>query len=461
MDRIYTTPPAPEREGGNLNLMILLRNGTFIDWQTLEFCKADILVETGINGGLQFPLTPKPSTGSKPLTPDPSLQGRGEMPVAGIERTIECTGKFITRSFANGHHHVYSALARGMPAPKKNPENFREILRYIWWNLDRALDNEMIYASALVTAMDCAKKGVTFVIDHHASPFAIEGSLETIARAFDEVGAGHLLCYEISDREGKDNAAKGLAETAGYLSKRQGLVGLHASFTVGDNTLKQAVDLAALAKSGIHIHVAEDRSDQEHCVEHYHQRVIERLSDKGILQFPKTILAHCLHLDDHERGLVEGSPAWVVENMESNLNNSVGFFNSKGLGPRIMFGTDGMHSDMLRSARSAFFAGHNSDRISYGGTYRRFRNVHHYLHSNGFEGDGENNLVVLDYDSPTPFNKDNFLGHFLFGLESAHISHVISRGKLIVEAGKILTADEPEILKESRVQAKRLWERMA
>ncbi len=431
--------------------MLLLKNSTYIDWQTLEFKRTDILVEEGPGGGIRF---------LNALTPDPSPGGRGENPVPETQRIIDCSGKFITKSFANGHHHVYSALSRGMPAPKKNPVNFQEILQYIWWNLDKALDLEMIRASALVTAMACAKNGVTCVIDHHASPDAVNGSLETIAGAFDEVGVGHLLCYEISDRDGKAIAQKGLDESAEYLSHRPGLVGLHASFTVGDITLKQAVRLAEKTNSGIHIHVAEDTSDQEHCLEHYHQRVIERLSDSGVLQFPKTILAHCLHLDDHERGLVEGSPAWVVQNMESNLNNSVGFFNSKGLGNRIMFGTDGMHSDMLRSARSAFFAGHNFDTIDYGETYRRFRNVHLYLQSNGFSGNGDNNLVVLDYDSPTPVSGDNFTGHFLFGLESNHITHVISKGELIIEDRKIITVDENQILANSVKQAMRLWSRM-
>lgn len=418
--------------------MLLLKNGTYIDWQTLEFKRTDILVEEGTEGVISF------------FEP--------HMPVT--QRIIDCTGKFITKSFANGHHHVYSALARGMPPPKKNPENFLEILQYIWWNLDKALDMEMIRANALVTAMACAKNGVTFVIDHHASPNAVSGSLETIVQAFDEVGVGHLLCYEISDRDGTEIARMGLTETTDYLAKRQGLVGLHASFTVGDETLTQAVRLAERTNSGIHIHVAEDKSDEEHCVAHYHQRVVGRLSELGALQFPKTILAHCLHLDDHERSLVEGSPAWIVQNMESNLNNSVGFFNSKGLGRSIMLGTDGMHSDMLRSARSAFLAGHNFDTIDYAETYRRFRNVHHYLYSNGFPGDGDNNLIVMDYDSPTPLTADNFLGHFIFGFGSQNISHVISRGKLILEDGKITGVDEAKVMEESRLQAKKLWRRM-
>jgi len=420
-------------------MSILLSNGTYIHPTTLKFTKTDILVEEGIDGDIFF---------------------TEYEPSGDIRKVIDCTGKYITHSFANGHHHVYSALARGMGAPAKNPENFLEILQYIWWTLDKALDPEMIRSSALVTAMACAKNGVTFAIDHHASPNSVEGSLEIIAKAFDEVGVGHLLCYEISDRDGMAIALHGLNETADYLSKHDGLVGLHASFTVSDQTLQQALELASRTNSGIHVHVAEDKADQDHCKSVYRKRVVERFSEAGVLDFPKTILGHCLHLNDHERELLAKSPAWVVQNMESNLNNGVGYFNSKGLSDRIMLGTDGMHSDMLRSAKAAFFAGHQTDHIDYAETYRRFRNVHNYLDSNGFTGNGDNNLVVLDYDTPTPLNSSNFLGHFLFGMEARHVQHVVSQGKLIVENGSILNVNETEILKEARHQAMRLWEKM-
>lgn len=419
--------------------MILLKNATFIHWETLEFREGDILVESGIDGKIKTNFTPEEAKNAK---------------------VIDCTGKYVTRAFACGHHHVYSALARGMGAPKKNPVNFTEILQYVWWTLDKALDLPSIRSSALVTAMACAKNGVAFVIDHHASPFAVKSSLETIAKAFDEVGVGHLLCYEITDRDGLDIAQKGLEETDTYLSNRPGLVGLHASFTLGDDTLKRAVDLAHKHNSGIHIHVAEDKADQNHCVETYGKRVVERLSEAGVLEFSKTILGHCLHLSDKERQRIADSPAWVVQNTESNLNNAVGHFNSSGLGNRLMLGTDGMHSDMIRSAQSAFFAGHLHDAIDYPGAWHRFRNVHRYLHQNGISGDGDNNLVVLDYDPPTPFRPDNFFGHFLFGWESGMVQHVISNGNLIVENGVLTKVNEAAILDEAREEAAKLWSRM-
>jgi cytosine/adenosine deaminase-related metal-dependent hydrolase len=345
-----------------------------------------------------------------------------------------------------------------MGVPKKIPRNFREILEYVWWTLDKQLDRELIETSALATAMECARKGSTFVIDHHASPFKVTGSLEIIANAFRKVGVSHLLCYETSDREGMVIAGEGLDETAAYLKEHQGLVGLHASFTVSNETLDRAVRLMHELDSGIHIHVAEDSWDQEHCLSEYGKRVVERLSDAGVLASPKSILVHCLHLDERERELVMNSPAWVAENCESNLNNRVGYFNGTGLGENIMLGTDGMHSDMLQSMKAAFFSGQGHDAISYYSAYRRLRNVHRYLGGNGFTGDGENNLVVLDYDPPTPVTKENFIGHLLFGISSAHITDVISGGRLIVRNRKLTTVDEQEIMKESRKQAARLWE---
>ncbi len=282
-----------------------LKNATYIDWETFEFSNTDIKIGEGLDGNIEF-LSP-----GNPIPEEP--------------RIIDCTGKYVTKSFAVGHHHVYSALARGMPAPKKTPENFREILKYIWWNLDKNLDLEMIEASALVTAMDCAKNGATFAVDHHASPNAIKGSLETIANAFEKVGVSHLLCYEVTDRDGIDKATQGLEETENYLQNNQGLVGLHASFTVGEETLKKAVDVANKYNSGIHIHVAEDKYDQEFCIENYGKRVVERFNDTGVLNSSKTILGHCFHLNESERQILNSSPAWIVQNIESNLKTKLDF----------------------------------------------------------------------------------------------------------------------------------------
>jgi putative selenium metabolism protein SsnA len=417
---------------------LLLKNATYIDWKTLDLCVKDIIVRHN-DDNIQ-------------LVSDTG--GATEYPDAEV---LDCTGKLVTRAFAVGHHHAYSALTRGMDAPRKSPRNFLEILQYVWWTLDKHLDIEMIESCALVTAMECAKAGATFVIDHHSSPFVVTGSLEIIAQAFEKVGLSHLLCYEVSDRDSRAIAREGLDETERYMRDHQGLVGLHASFTVSDETLASAVEMMINTNSGIHIHVAEDGYDQEECIRQHGKRVVERLADAGVLGSSKTILVHCLHLDESERDRIKNSPVWVAENCESNLNNNVGFFNGAGLGDNIMLGTDGMHSDMLQSVKAAYFTGQRFDYIIPAIAYQRFSNVHRYLSENAFRGDGDNNLVVIDYESPTPVTSDNFLDHFLFGISSRHISDVISNGRLIVKNRKIITVNEQEIMKEARRQASRLW----
>ncbi|UCE51888.1 MAG: amidohydrolase family protein [Desulfobacterales bacterium] len=425
-------------------MTLYLKNATYIDWKTLKFYSTHLAVSPWVDGDIRL---------LDALPPESEL--------SADDSVFDCSRRLVTKSFACGHHHIYSALARGMPAPAKNPKNFSEILEYIWWRVDKALDTEMIEASALVSALYCVKNGVTFVIDHHASPFAVEGSLETIAEAFDRVGISHLLCYEISDRDGDGAREKGLQETDNYLkSGRQGHVGLHASFTVGHDLLKKAVALAQKHTTGIHVHVAEDQADQEACLKDYNQRVLERYCDAGLLDLAKSILAHCIHLSEKEKGLLRSSDVWVVQNVESNQNNNVGFANYKELGDHVMLGTDGMHSDMLRSAKAAFLAGQAIEGLDLAGIYRRFRNVHEYIRTNGFCGDGDNNLVILDYNSPTEINVDNFLGHFIYGLESSHVDSVISCGQLVVKNKKLLTMGEDEILAFSREMGNRLWEKL-
>ncbi len=396
-------------------------------------------------------------------------EGEGEAAGAGVELVeriperafrLQCDGRLVVRAFAIAHHHIYSALARGMPAPRRAPRSFVEILELVWWNLDRALDLDMVTACAAAAGIEALKCGTTFIIDHHSSPNAVEGSLHAIAAALDRVGVGHLLCCELSDRDGSERLAAGFAETERYLRGHDGLVGLHASFTVSDDTLDRAVDLARRTNSGIHVHVAEAAADEENCVAWHGCRVVERLARRGALELPKTLLAHCLHLDDAERGCVRDSKAWVVQNPESNRHNAVGTVTAQGIGDRILLGTDGMHSDALQSLRAAYLDGQVTGGLAPGDAHRRLRRAHDYLAANGVRGAGANDLVVLDYAPPTPIDAANWPAHAVYGLSRADVRHVIRQGRLLVEDRVVTTVDEEEVLAHARAQARRLWARL-
>ena len=249
------------------------------------------------------------------------------------------------------HHHLYSTLARGMPATAKTPKNFLEILQQVWWRLDAALDNEMIYWSAMLGACEALMNGTTCIIDHHESPNCIEGSLSTIARACNQVGVRVNACYGVTDRWDNDGnlhskvspiskmthaAQRGLAECDRYLSEGgRGMVGAHAAFTCSDETLNAASELAARHKTGVHIHVAEGQDDS-----HAGAR-LENLSQDNWL------LIHAVHLDRKLHGR-------IVHNPRSNMNNSVGYAKPSTLSNNVLLGTDGIGADMFEEARLAY-----------------------------------------------------------------------------------------------------------
>ena len=233
------------------------------------------------------------------------------------------------------HTHLYSALARGMPAPSHTPRTFPEILELVWWRLDRALDLEMLHWGARLGALEALEAGTTAIVDHHSSPGAIEGSLDVIAQACAEVGVRVVCCYEVTDRNGADGAKAGLAENERFVrAGGRGLVGAHACFTLTDETLDAVCGLAADLDVGVHIHVAEDPVDEGAGV-----RLSDRTADSWIL-------AHAVHLDRSLAGT-------VVHNPRSNLNNAVGYGRPARF-PRVALGTDGIGADMLEEFRLAF-----------------------------------------------------------------------------------------------------------
>ena len=192
----------------------------------------------------------------------------------------------------------------------------------------------------------------------------------------------------------------------------------------------------------------------------YGKQVVERFHDAGVLSLSKSILGHCTHLTDHEKALLGGSGVWVVQNVESNQNNNVGVTGYDTLTANVMLGTDGMHCDMLRSAKAAFLTGQATEGIGLDTIYHRFRNIHRYISEFGGGGDGDNNLVILNYDAPTEVTPDNFLGHFVYGLDARHVETVIAKGRVIVEQGRATRVDEGEVLAFAREMGRKLWEKM-
>lgn len=255
----------------------------------------------------------------------------------------------ITPGMVCAHHHLYSALARGMPPPPQTPHNFPEILEQIWWRLDQALDLDMIYWSAKLGALEALLAGTTGIVDHHESPNAIEGSLSVIAQACAEVGVRVSCAYGVTDRHGPEGAERGLEENRRYLSEGgTGLVGIHAAFTCSDQTLEAAAGLAEELGVGVHIHVCEDRADRG---------APDRIRH---LSRDNWLLAHGVHLVDNH-----GLAGTIAHNPRSNLNNAVGYARPARFSNPVVLGSDGIGAAMLEEFGLAYVC-HRADEVTAG-----------------------------------------------------------------------------------------------
>jgi len=388
-------------------------------------------------------------------------------------------GCVVLPAFAVGHTHLYSALACGMPPPRLSPTSFLEILERVWWRLDKALDDETVHVSALVGAVAAARMGAAFVVDHHASPNAIDGSLDRIASALDIVGVRGALCYETSDRDGPERRDAGLRENERFLARRQSgethhgaLVGAHAPFTLEDGTLDALKDLAQRSGAGLHVHVAEDETDGADAQKRG-QDLAARLERLGADR-PGSIVAHAVHLPGPSIDALTRAGAWVVTNARSNMNNAVGL--SRAAGPRVALGTDGIGADMIAEAQAHFFrhaeakdglAGLAVARLAasqalarlLGGDARRGAVPAEERAPRVAPGERAD-LAILAYDPATPLTEANLAGHVLFGWSSALVRDTMVGGRFVLRDRVIQTLDEAALLAKARVLAKRLWERM-
>ena len=389
---------------------------------------------------------------------------------AGVARR-DCSGTLVLPGNVCAHHHLYSALSRGMPYHLDPPRNFLQILQRVWWRLDRALDESSVRLSALAGGLDALHAGTTTVIDHHASPNFIDGSLDVIADALAELGLRSVLCYEVTDRDGMARAAAGVAENQRFLARprrlARGMVGAHASFTLGGDTLQACAEAALAAGVGVHIHVAEDGADQQDAQARYGMSVIDRLGRAGLLG-PGALLAHCVHVCGREIADIASAGAAVAHNARSNMNNRVGYSPLAHGGARVALGTDGIGGDMITESQVAFFrateAGATADpgwplrRIAEGARIagRSFGEPAHGTIAPGAPAD----LTVLSYPSPAPLTAENLPGHWVFGVSAGQVRDVIVAGELVVADRHSTRVDEAEIAQHAAHEAKLLWARL-
>lgn len=446
-----------------------LQNATILDFDPLRIRQADIHIRAGRIASITDPTYVR---GSAPAS---ERDEHGTV----VPFRYDCTGKVVIPGLVVGHHHLYSALAVGMPPPKKTPRNFVEILEQVWWKLDQALDDEAVYMSALVGAAEAARCGVTSIIDHHASPRAIAGSLDRIRDAMALVGMRGVLCYEVTDRHGPDGAKAGLEENTRFLRSAAqasqgaaasrtfgGLVGAHASFTLNDDTMAQLADLADQFGTGVHIHVAEDPADVEDCRRRTGGKgLIARLAQYRLLR-PGTLIAHGTHLTPDEIAQAREAGCTFAHQPRSNMNNSVGYAPIAAMAKgELLLGTDGIDGDLFAESKTAWFKARDAHAdLSFGAPLSWMANSARFAGRclgepslGKIEADAPADLVVLDYPRNTPLTSANALGHWFFGAGARMVESVYAQGRPVILHGKFTDEKIEQELSRAPQIAQRVW----
>ena len=407
------------------------------------------------------------------MGPGPELMGQYPE-----DETVDARGQYVMPGNICAHTHFYGAYARGMGIPGDAPKDFPEILERLWWPLDMALDEEGVRYSALVFAVDAIKNGTTTLFDHHASPNFIDGSLDVIGDVLQEAGLRGVLCYEVTDRNGKDGARAGIKENVRMIDRVKGnprlgaAFGLHASLTLSEETL-QASRQAVGDDVGFHIHVGEHQADEYDSLKRSGMRVVERLQKHGMLG-PKTIVAHGVHIDPQEAVLLAESGTWLTHQPRSNMNNAVGVAAVEDflrLGIPVGIGTDGFYHAMWEEWKTAYFLHKvhhldprrmNAMDIIQMGIHNNAALANTYLPGarlGVIEPGASADLIFVDYHPYTPLSAGNLPWQIVFGIQESMITSTMVDGRFLMRDGELLTLDEKAIAAKARELAPEIWSR--
>jgi len=400
----------------------------------------------------------------------------GDYPQATLK---EMHGRIVMPGIVCAHNHFYSGLSRGIMAQIPPCPDFISTLKNLWWRLDRALDEESLYYSGLICALEAIKSGCTSVIDHHASPHYIAGSLSTLRNAFLKAGLRGMTCFETTDRNGgMEELEAGIEENVNFArlidnarsaGKERYLVeahiGAHAPFTVPDAGLAMLSGAVKLTGRGLHIHAAEDKYDVSHSHDKYGKDLLVRLNEFDLLN-SKTLIAHGLYLSKEDIRLLNEKDGFLVHNARSNMNNHVGYNHQLAEYHNLALGTDGIGSDMFEEMKFAFFKHRDAGGPLWPDSFTRYLwNGNSLLGRNfnakfgclapGYKAD----LTICDYLSPTPLQAENIGGHLAFGMGSSSVHSVMIDGVMVYEDRQFAFDCEP-IYAEARKVAAKMWRRM-
>ena len=394
-------------------------------------------------------------------------------PIMG-DNIYDAGGAVITIPQVNFHDHFYSRLAKGLNI-KGSLDSFHNILHNLWWKLDRGLSLSMVEASAKMSIIESIKNGTTYIFDHHASMNAISTSLNVIADSLISHNLRGVLCFEATDRNGIKIADASLKENINFIESYENMdiksmLGLHASFTISDDTLEAAAEFVKDYNLGIHIHLCEDTIDRVLSKEITGKFPVQRLDYYGLLN-DKSILAHGIYLTKKDCEIIDDMGPSLAFNPDSNLNNSVGTPDFIGLPESIpmLMGTDGMHANPGRSMKNVFLLMRGSG-IPFEEAFHRISKIYfdqisfakkYFDDFSTLNLHDRADLVVWDYTPPTPITSNSFFSHYIYGILERTPKAVIQAGNFLLKDKLLIGIDENEVNANIYEQGEKLFRKFS
>jgi putative selenium metabolism protein SsnA len=397
------------------------------------------------------------------------------------EDILDGKGQLLMPGLICAHTHFYGAFSRGMAIPGSAPADFPEILQKLWWPLDQSLLQEDIKYSAYIFLIDAIKHGATTLFDHHASPNYITGSLDLIEDALNETGVRGVVCYEVTDRGGKERTEAGIAENIRMIDKLSkghddGLVkatfGMHASLTLSEETL--ALSRKQVPENcGVHIHVGEHQVDEYDCLEKTGERIIDRLNRHNFLG-EKSIIAHGVHLDQKEIQQLIETKTWLSHQPRSNMNNAVGIGDIDSMlraGLKVCLGNDGFSNAMWDEWRTCYLVHKcwnrdprrmNGNNVVQMGAYNNSDLATKFFDGTRIgriEVGAKADLILVDYHPITEMNTGNLPWQILFGFRDSMVTMTMVNGKILMKDRELLTINEGEVSEKAVKLSKEVWKR--
>jgi cytosine/adenosine deaminase-related metal-dependent hydrolase len=398
------------------------------------------------------------------------------------EEVVSARKSVVIPGLQCAHTHFYGLLLTGSPwfGKIEPPTDFQQNLQRIWWALDVLLTYEDAYASALMGSILFAKSGVTNFFDNISSPNAIHGVLDYIERGVSEVGLRGFISFEATQRRSDQEGYEGLKENERFILKNnyddsklvKGAVYVHASFTVKDDLMIKAKDLAKKHKALIAIHAEEGLVDVYHNIERYGLRPIERMKKLGFLD-SYTHLVHLVQATDDELEIVRETGAHVAHNPMSNMLNAVGVAKVPEMlkmGINVGLGNDGYIFDHFENMRAAYLL-HKVWRrdprvmtplqVFEMATVNVAKMFHQDEVLGSIEPGKKADITIIRPKAPnTPVNAQTIYGHLINTFSSKDVDTVIVNGRFVLRNGRLVNVDEEKSIDYVHKVVEKLWDRL-